>query len=415
MGRRSKPGANHAKSQKTPPANTWVVNGYSAEWLGKGFPWVYPKEVVSRGKQTADTVTLRSADGRILGRGVPDQGFIAARVFRHGEGELDRDFLWLLLDNAADLRDTVIPPETTAYRLVHGENDGLPGIRIDWWDHVATIALDSPALAVFLPHLTEWLEERRAPRAIYLCYRPDPRDTRDWTAPRPAPGLIAGHELTSELRVLERGAAFKVRPWEGPDVGLYTDMRAVRAWLEPHWGGTAVLNTFAYTGAFSVVAALGGASEIVTVDLAAPAIERAKANFVTNELDPADHDFLVEDTFKALDRFRRRGQRFDRIILDPPSFSHSADGTLWSAKKDYPRLVAAAMRALNPGGWLIAASNHGQTSPRDFRGYIIDGAKRANLRAQELAWLGQSADVPAATWFPEGRYLKVGVWRALPK
>jgi len=398
---------------QTPPRGVWVVNGYSTEWLGKGFPWVYPKEVLARGAP-AERIELQSRDGRVLGQALPDQGWIAARVYRHDQGALDRDWLWATLDQAAALRDQLIGPDTTAYRLVHGENDGLPGLRIDWWDHAATVVLDSPAVAPLLDDVLDWLEERRQPRAVYLCYRPDPRDDRDFATVHPEPGLVRGHALTADLRVTERGAAFLVRPWDGPDVGLYTDMRAVRRWLEPHWGGTAVLNTFAYTGAFSVVAALGGASEIVTVDLSGPYLERARANFVANELDPADHEFWEEDTFKALDRLRRQGHQFDRIILDPPSFSHSSDGSTWSAARDYPRLVAAAFRVCRPGGWVIAASNHGQTSPRDFRGWIVDGARKAGVRAQELAWLGQSADVPAATWFPEGRYLKVGAWRMLP-
>lgn len=414
-GRRRGPSSPKPKRSPSVPAGVWSVNGYSTEWLGKGFPWVYPKEVVARGKAAGPTVELRAIDGRVLGRGVPDEGWIAARVYRHDEGPLDRDHLWGLLDRAAALREIVIPPDTTAYRLIHGENDGLPGLRIDWWDHAATVVLDSPAVAFLLDDVVAWLIERRDPRSIHLCYRPDPRDERDFSQVEPAPGLIHGHDLRAEVRVIERGAAFLVRPWEGPDVGLYTDMRAVRAWLEPHWGGTAVLNTFAYTGAFSVVAALGGASEIVTVDLAGPALERAEANFVANELDPSQHAFVEADTFKVLDRLRRQGRRFDRIILDPPSFSHGPGGSTWSAKRDYPRLVAAAFRVCAPGGWVIAASNHGQTSPRDFRGYIVDGARKASVRAQELAWLGQSADVPAATWFPEGRYLKVGVWRALPR
>lgn len=412
MARKSQRGRRPPRPPQVPPG-VWRVNGYSTEWLGKGFPWVYPKEVVARGAP-APTVQLQALDGRVLGTALPDEGWIAARVYRHDGGPLDREWLWGMLDGAAGLRDVVIDPGTSAYRLVHGENDGLPGLRIDWWDHAATVVLDSPALAPLLDDVLDWLEDRRQPRAVFLCYRPDPRDTRDFSAVTPAPGLVRGHALPAEVRVTERDIAFLVRPWEGPDVGLYTDMRGVRRWLEPHWGGTAVLNTFAYTAAFSVAAAMGGASEVVTVDLSGPYLERARANFVANELDPADHSFLEEDTFKVLDRLRRQGHRFDRIILDPPSFSHSSDGALWSAKKDYPRLVAAAFRVCAPGGWVIAASNHGQTSPRDFRGWITEGARKAGVRAQELAWLGQTADVPAATWFPEGRYLKVGVWRALP-
>lgn len=411
MARRPR-GKGASAGKQTPPRGVWRVNGYSTEWLRKGFPWVYPREVVARGAPT-DEVVVQSADGRVLGRAIPDIGWIAARVYRHDEGPLDREWLWAALDRAAELREQVIESDTTAYRLVHGENDGLPGLRIDVWGHAATIVLDSPAVATLVPEALEWLVERRSPRAVYLCYRPDHRDDRDFSTVEPRPGLIHGQRLTDDVRVTERGMAIRVRPWDGPDVGLYTDMRAVRAWLEPHWGGRAVLNTFAYTGAFSVAAALGGATEVTSVDLSTHYLERAEANFVANDLDPSLHSFLAEDTFKALDRFRRQDQRFGIVVLDPPSFSRSKAGT-WSAKKDYPRLAAAAFRVLEPGGWLVAASNQGQLSPRDFRGFVVDGARKAGVRAQELTWLGQSADVPAATWFPEGRYLKVGVWRAIP-
>jgi 23S rRNA (cytosine1962-C5)-methyltransferase len=400
------------KGSGTKPARGgMVVNGYSADWLRKGFPWVYPNEVVSRGEGGGPTV-IYSQEGEVLGTGLPDHGFLAARVFRHDGGAIDGEFLASALDRAADLRDRVIGPETTAFRLVHGENDGLPGLRIDVWDHAATVLLDTPALAPTLEATLGWLVQRRAPRSVYLHYRPDPRDERDLSQASPRPGLIYGHRLAADVRVVERGAAALVRPWEGTDTGLYLDMRDVRAWMEPHWGGRRVLNLFAYTGMFSVVAARGGASEVVTVDLNEKVLERAEANFRANDLDPLPHTFATEDSFKALDRLRRQGERFDVVILDPPSFSHGPDGP-WSAKRDYPRLVAAACRVLEPDGWLLAATNHGQTSPRDFRGFVSDGARRADRLAQELTWLGQPADFPAGTWFPEARYLKVGVWRML--
>jgi 23S rRNA (cytosine1962-C5)-methyltransferase len=396
--------------QKGPP--TLRVNGYSADWLRKGFPWVYPKEVVGD-RPPAGEVRVVGPDGATLGTGLTDDGWIAARVYRHDGGPLDEAWLRGALDQAAALREQVVDPGTDALRLVHGENDGIPGLRVDRWGHAFTLVLDSPALGPLVPGVVAWLRERFAPRAVYLCYRPDPRDERDLSAAEPRPGLIDGRALTADIRVTERGMAMLVRPWEGPDVGLYTDMREVRAWLEPHWGGARVLNTFAYTGAFGVAAALAGASEIVTVDLSTAYLDRFEANLRANELPPEPHEILAEDTFKALDRFRRQGRLFDRIVLDPPSFSRSSEGA-WSAKRDYPRLASAAMRALEPGGWLIAASNQGQLSPRDFRGFVVEAARRADRRAQEIAWLGQAPDYPAGTWFPEGRYLKVGVWRVLP-
>lgn len=383
------------------------VNAYSEKWLRQGFPWVYPKEITRGRARPGDEVVVRGAS-EVLGRGLFDDGWIAVRMLRADDGPLDDAWLFATLDRAAALRDAVIDAATTGYRLVHGENDGLPGVRIDWWGHAAVVVLDTPAMAPLLPGIVRWLD-RRQPRAVFLCYRPDPREERA-LVPNPPPGLIAGHPLTGPIRVTERGLGFLVRPDEGPDVGLYADMRDVRAWLEPHWGGRSVLNTFAYTGAFSVSAAFNGACDVTSVDLSSKVLDRAEDNFRANELDPAGHEFIAEDTFKALDRLRRKDRRFDAIVLDPPSFSRGPEGT-WSAQRDWPRLVGAAARVLATDGTLIVASNQGELSPKAFRGLIADGLKRVGRPAQEL-WEGsQAADHPAALWFPEGRYLKVFVYR----
>ena len=119
--------------------------------------------------------------------------------------------------------------------MVNAENDGLPGVRVDWWDHVAVIALDSPSLAGLLDGLCDWLTEAMSPRGIVLCYRKDHRDSRDWNAVEPKPGLLRGRLPPGPVRVRERGLNFEILPDDGPDVGLYADMREVRAWLEPHW------------------------------------------------------------------------------------------------------------------------------------------------------------------------------------
>ncbi len=385
-----------------------TVDGYSEGWLKKGFPWVYPKEVVRGAARPGQLVELRSQGGEVLGTGLADEGFLAARVFRHDAGPLDAALVGQRLDRAAALRDLVVGTDTDAYRLVNAECDDLPGIRVDWWRTFATIVLDSPAIAPLLPHVVEWLRERRQARGVYLWYRRDPRD-RERLAPEPPPGLIDGHAPPGAVRVRELGLSYDVWPQEGPDVGLYPDMREVRAWLAPSWGGTTVLNAFAYTGAFSVSAAFHGASEVTTLDLSGRYLERAEANFRANELDPEPHVFLEEDVFKALDRFRRTGQTFDRVIVDPPSYSHGT-GT-WSAKTDYPRLVAAAARVTAPDGWIVACSNAGDVPPRTFDGWLQEGLRKAGREAQILATLSQAADHPASTTFPEGRYLKVRVLR----
>lgn len=386
-----------------------VVDGYSERWLRRGFPWVYPKEIVAGRPRPGELVTVRAGNGDVLGRGLGDEGWIAARVMRHDDGPVDADWADGVVARALALRDAIIDPDTDAFRLIHAENDGLPGVRVDHWAGHLVVTLDTPAVASLVAPVLDAIARRRPVGSVHLAYRPDPRDPRDFARAEPAAGRWRG-EAPGDVIVRERGLRFRVRPAEGPDVGLYADMRATRAWMAPHWRGRRVLNTFAYTGAFSVAAAAGGAAEVLTVDLSEKYLARARENFAENGLGADDAAFVAEDTFRALDRLRRKGERFDVVIVDPPSFSHGPDGT-WSAERDYPRLVAAACRVLAADGWLVAATNLGQLSPHQWQGEVEDGVRRADRRAQELMRGFQSPDFPAASWFPEGRYLKVGVWR----
>ncbi len=334
----------------------------------------------------------------MLGVGLADDGWIVARRFREGDGPIDAALIHARLDAAWALRQGALPAETSAWRLVNAENDDLPGIRIDVWGTQVVIALDSPSLEPLVEFLADGVQERLDPTAILLAWRPDPRE-KDRAASQPR--VLRGTPSPEE-RITEGGIHFCVTPGEGKDVGFFPDMRDNRAWLAPHWRDTELLNLFAHTGAFSVAAAAGGA-RTVTVDLSAAYLARAAANFALNGLPPGE--LLAEDAFKALDRFRRQGRKFDRVILDPPGHSHSKDGT-WSGEQDYGRLVAAALRVIPSGGWLIAASNIGSVSPHRFQGMLLAGARKAERRLRMLHDGSQPIDFPAALHFPEGRYLK---------
>jgi 23S rRNA (cytosine1962-C5)-methyltransferase len=384
-----------------------VVNGYSERWLRRGFPWVYREEVVGRtGRfKPGHVVSIRSRDGAVLGTGIWDDAHVEVRRFRDDIGPIDSQLLSKRIGAARDRRP--LPRDTTAWRWIHGENDALPGIRADVWGSHIGLCLDSPSLVPLLePMLQAFSDHAPDMKSVWLSYRiPDGEDARFEGLPS---GMVWGEASDAPIEVLERGVKVAVEPWLGHDVGLYCDMRELRAWMEPHWKGKRVLNTFAHTGMFSVAAARHGAREVVSVDLSERYLERARQNFQLNGLDPARHIFDSRDTFKVLDARRRRGDKFDVVIADPPSFSHSKDGR-WSAKTDFPRLVAASLRVLAPGGWLIVASNQGKVSPKEFLQRIQQGAHKARRPLRLLHEASTPVDFPAALDFPESRYLKAWV------
>lgn len=388
---------------------TLTVNGYSERWLRAGFPWVYPDEIEDGKAAPGSEVALRSHQGAPLGTAIADDGWIAARRFRNDEGPIDSALLGSKLENALKLRRAMLPPQTTAWRWIHGENDGLPGVRIDIYANVAVLSLDSASLLPLIDPLSALIRQHLPITAIYLGWRPDPREKKAFRPPKA--GLIWG-EATDAIDVEERGIRARVYPGTVKDIGIFPDMREIRRYLEPHWPQQRVLNLFAYTGFFSVCAAAKGAAEVVSVDLSEKYLALAQENFRLNDLPVAPENFLAEDSFKVLDRFRRQKRFFDRVIADPPGHSHS-DGGAWSGEKDYPRLVAACLNVLAPGGWLIACSNLGSISPKTFQGFLEEGAKKAGRRILLIHEGGAAPDFPAALDFPEGRYLKAWVCVAL--
>jgi len=388
---------------KAPPG-TLVVNGYSERWLRQGFPWVYPAEVVGGTAAPGQVVRLRSAAGDELGTAVADDGWIRARRFRADAGPVDAALVLARLRGAWELRADLRLAErdTTCFRWVNGENDDLPGVRIDCWGDHLVISLDSPSLSALVPLLVAGARAIRDVASVHVGWRPDVRDARAWP---PAPGRVYG-DAPGEVTVNELGLRYTVEPAAKKDVGLFPDQRDNRAWLAPYYVGERVLNLFCYTGAFSVHALANGAAEVVSVDLSRVYLDQLDANLRQNGLPGAGtHERMEDDAIKVLDRFRRVGRAFDRIILDPPGHSHSSEGD-WSGEQDYARLVAAAARVCAPGGWLIASSNLGSVSPRQFQGALVDGLRKANAQGRVVHVGGQASDFPAALHFPEGTFLK---------
>ncbi|MBN9390548.1 MAG: class I SAM-dependent methyltransferase [Chloroflexi bacterium] len=314
----------------------------------------------------------------------------------------DRPGLLGLLELAAERRapfnrDQSHDPETTAYRLVNGLGDGLPGITLDRYGDSLVLNCYDPRLDPASPALkllVEALGQTWSGLPVFGKFRPQQASNLSrreegaapGVAPTVAPELPLGATLQgtalAETTIRENGLTYLIRPGEGLSPGLFLDMREARARLAGLVAGKTVLNCFAFTGAFGLVAAKNGASRALNLDAGAKVLDWAKENYRLNGLTPDDFDFVTGDVFDWLNRFARRGQTFDVVILDPPSFS-TVKKSRWSAEKDSGELAALAAKSVAPGGLLVACTNHAGLPRRNFR-QMVTGALEAAGRPYEI-------------------------------
>ncbi|HEY2406274.1 MAG TPA: class I SAM-dependent methyltransferase [Polyangiaceae bacterium] len=303
------------------------------------------------------------------------------------------------LVDAGSLRYPLVA-RTESFRVVNDLGDGLPGVVVDRYGEFAVLSLASESAAARSQELAELLAAHGA-RGVYLKQRARTDLRRAAHAELAPPQPILGESAPSELVVSESGRRFAVALGDGLSTGLFLDQRDNRARMAELCGGARVLNLFCYTGSFSVYAALGGASHVTSVDLSARALARGKANFELNQLDPAQHAFVRADALEWLARASKRGARFDVVILDPPSFATAGKGKTFRAADGYERALALALSVLEPGGRLLAVTNHQKTSVASFRKTAHAAARAAGLELAQLKDLPSPLDCPAG---PDGPF-----------
>lgn len=377
----------------------------AAAAVRRGHPWVFREGVARppKGLATGAAVELLDEEGGSLGRGLWDAASpIAVRVFDHAPGPaLDAGALGARVIAAIARRDGRFDAETTAYRLCNGEGDRAPGMVVDRYGEVAVLRLDTdawtPHLAAVARALVEPLAERGV-RSIALRIAGDGGRKIE---------VLAGPAPPDRVVVRERGMAMEVDLSFGQKTGAFLDQRENRARVRALARGKRVLNLFSYAGGFSIAAALGGARHVTSVDVAAAAHATAQRTFRANDVDPAAHAFVSADVFAFLDQARARGQRFDLVISDPPSFAPS-ERARSRALTAYRKLHGAAAAVLDVGGVLCAASCSSHVNAEDFVSTLDDAALgRDDLRLCDI--FGQPEDHPSLPAWPEGRYLKLAV------
>ncbi|MBK8913466.1 MAG: class I SAM-dependent rRNA methyltransferase [Phycisphaerales bacterium] len=274
---------------------------------------------------------------------------------------------------------------TDAVRLFHGAADGIDGLVIEKLAEVLIVQMHEGRLAVSESALREGCESlrtRAAATAVYRKVYPRTRggeDARLAALHREATPWI-GTPAAAELIAREGAARFAIRPYDGFSTGLFLEQRDNRALVRDCARGLRVLNTFAYTCGFTVLAALGGAVETVSVDASRRYLSWGQRNFEINELSRDGHRFLTADVGDYLRRAVRRGERFDLVILDPPTFGRGPDGEAFSFADHAPRLVADAIHVLAEGGRLLFATNHRGTPAAALRRMIEQAARSTGRR-----------------------------------
>jgi 23S rRNA (cytosine1962-C5)-methyltransferase len=217
--------------------------------------------------------------------------------------------------------------------------------------------------------------------------------------------LLAGQAVPRALTVTEHGLHYLVDLEGELHTGLFLDQRANRLSFQRLAAGQRVLNLFAYTGAFSVSAAAGGALQVTSVDASQRYLDRARENFRLNGIDPAAHEFVSGDCFTELNRLAKHGRSFDIVLMDPPSFSTTRDSR-FTTSGGTAELVKRALALLPPGGLLVTSSNHQKVDLAEYLKELRRGALAVGRELRVIDVAGQGGDFPCPVTFPEGRYLK---------
>ena len=379
---------------------------WSARVAG-GLPFIELAELpdLPAGLGRGEAVSLTDPEERPIGFGLfdPDNGLLRTLPADPSE-QLDLGFFTRRIDAAFALRQRLglVDPES-AYRLVNGEGDGLAGFLVDIYAGYAIIFTYSDGFDHYVRLLADALDAVLQPIATIAKVRP-PGET---PTGRVGVTRLSDSDPPRQLVVVEEGVRYEVHLLGGINSGLFCDMREVRKAFGQLAPGCRVLNTFSYTGSFSVVAALAGAESVTSVDFAAGVLHWSKTNFELNGLAPNDSRFrfVRGDVFDFLKTARRKDRLYDAIVLDPPA-SSAVPGRRWHMKSDYDRLIGHALPLLAPGGLLVVAASSFGSRPDKLENQIRSAARDRGRRLALLQSFGLPPDFPTQMIHAQHRYLK---------
>jgi 23S rRNA (cytosine1962-C5)-methyltransferase len=367
-------------------------------------PWIFSGAIHKTEGSLDDGCWVQVVDFKdvTLGFGHYQNGSISIRMLSFGK-TTPTDRLWYDKILAAyQLRNSSSLPSkiTKAFRLIHGEGDGLPGLIIDYYDGAAVLQAHSVGMHLERNDIAQALRKVLGEALQVVYYKSQstlPGKMRDAQQDEYLLGMgVIPHVIT------ENGNKFFVDWEEGQKTGFFLDQRENRKLLGDFSNGKKVLNTFCYTGGFSVYALNAGARLVHSVDASAKAIALTEKNIELNGFNAQIHRCFAEDTF---DFIKEKEGEYDVIILDPPAFAKHRDAR-HQAVRGYQRLNAEAMRVIKPGGIIFTFSCSQVVDRQLFYDTVVSSAIQAGRNIKVLHLLTQPADHPVSIFHPEGEYLK---------
>ncbi len=372
--------------------------------LLQGHPWVY-REALTPVADVSKATLAEVIDAKgFVGWAIYDpHSPLALRMISTEEipPTVSNRFFEKQFSKALSLRDGLIQQDpncnTTAYRLFNGEGDRLPGLVCDVYDKTAVLQFDGKGPGEFWNRemIANWLVETLGVKSVVEKVRRPGVDVEPLI-------LLKGAHPPDTVTIFENGARFNVNIAKGQKTGFFLDQRDNRFYVRSFSRDKTVLNLFSYTGGFSISAGLGGAKHVTSVDLSAEAIASASEGFADNDLDSTRHSGIAADVFEFLVNEK---EKWDHVIVDPPSMSHSEDRKEVAVKK-YTELFRQCVLRVKREGQISFSSCSSHISFEDFHSITTEALSLARRKGQVLRISGQGADHPFPHACPELRYLK---------
>jgi 23S rRNA (cytosine1962-C5)-methyltransferase len=395
-------------SPDKPTGRVRLVRGRE-QMLLAGYLWIYAGHIedVAGGPAPGDVVDVCTHSGRIIGRGFfNSHSKIRVRLLTLRNEPIDEGFWAARIAGAAALRKRLVS-DTTAYRLIHGESDLLPGLIVDRYGDVLVMQLLSFGMERRKERLADLLMQAAGATAVYL--RNDAHARTLEGLPVEQGFLRGGGATTIEIR--EGRARFLVDIEHGQKTGWFCDQRENRLAAASLADGASVLEAFCHTGAFGIQAAVNGAQSVLGLDVSRDAVAQARAHAAMNNVD-GRCEYREADAFEELRRIERAGDRFDLVILDPPSFARTKLAVP-QALTGYKQINLRALRLVGPDGFLVSCSCSHHVNEEQFWSMLQDAAHDAKRQLRLIERRSQARDHPILAAMPETRYLKCVIAQAL--